>query len=42
MLIIPIYRVIKAAMINKVEGKLLQVEDISGVDETHLSFDKGK
>ena len=42
MSIIPIYRVTKAAMINKVEKKLLHVEYISGVEETHLSLDKGK
>ena len=42
MSIIPIYRVAKAAMINKVEEELLHVEDISGVEETRLFLDKGK
>ena len=35
MAIIPMYGVTKRAMTNKVEEKLLQVTEISGVKETH-------
>ena len=42
MVIIPIYGVTKTEMVDKVKTKLLQVTDFSGVEETHLSLDKGK
>ena len=42
MTIIPIYGVTKTAIRDKVEEKILQVVDIFGVEETHLSHDKGK
>ena len=42
MAIIPIYRVTKIAMTDKVQEKLRQVAGISGVEETHLTLDKGK
>ena len=42
MAIILIYGVTKIAMIEKVHEKLRQVAGISGVEETHLTRDKGK
>ena len=43
MAIIPIYGVTKKkAMIDKVQEKLRRVAGISGIDETHLTLDKGK
>ena len=42
MAIIPIYEVTKTAMIDKVEGKILQVAGVLGVEKTYLSLDKGK
>ena len=42
MAIIPIYGVTKAAMRDKVQEKLRQVAGISGIEETHLTMDKGK
>ena len=42
MAIIPIYGVTKTAMIDKVQDKLRQVAGISGIEETHLTIDKGK
>ena len=40
--IIPIYGVTKIAMTDKVQEKLRQVVGISGIEETHLTMDKGK
>ena len=42
MAIIPIYGVTKIAMTDKVQEKLRQVAGISGIEETHLTLDKGK
>ena len=42
MAIIPIYGVTKLAMNDKVYDKLRQVAGISGIEETHLTLDKGK
>ena len=42
MAIIPIYGVTKIAITDKVQDKLRQVAGISGIEETHLTLDKGK
>ena len=42
MAIIPIYGVTKISMTEKVQEKVRQVAGISGIEETHLTLDKGK
>ena len=39
---IPIYRMTKTGMVDKVKEKHLQVTSIFSVEETHLSLDKDK
>ena len=40
--IFPNYSVTNTVMTDKVEGKLLKVAGISGVEDTHLSQNKGQ
>ena len=42
MAVIPIYGVTKIAMTDKLQKKLRQGAGISGIEETHLTLDKGK
>ena len=42
MAIIPNYGVTKTVTTDKVEEKLLQLVRMSGVEETHLSLNKGR